>query len=335
MKKPILLAFLAAAIALAGAAGPLTLSAEIKRASFDLLDGVNVSIAVNNHTKKAVATTYSDSDTYDIRLLSPARKVVWAWSEVHKAAPVRKTLMFAPGRNVLIVHIWDGTTADGRAVAPGTYTIHANLSDDAYRPAVEIPVRFEAPIPIAAAKKLPLNAASTIAGTVRYTPTGAELTDAGDSIVLSRRIAMPAPAGIYVVRGYLTKVDGGLVFEVDRFARAYDNFIQSVGAWLTGDFGGAHISMHADSRGGTMQFDCAHAQFGTVTFKDSAHATATGTFTPEHGGPVRVGEILPSKPATFSFEQGAGGITVMIAGESGARTLALRKDAPPQLYRCL
>lgn len=226
MKKRIVLALFALGFTLAGAAGPLTLSAEVKRSSYDLLDGVNVTIAVQNHSKKPVATTYSDSDTYDIRLLSPARKVVWAWSGVHKPAPVRKALTFSPGRNVLIVHIWDGTTADGRSIAPGVYTLHANLSDDAYRPAVEIPVRFEAPIPIGAVKKLPLNSAATIAGTVRYTATGAELADAGDSIQLSRRIAMPAPAGTYVVRGFLTKVDGGLVFAVDRYARAYDNITE-------------------------------------------------------------------------------------------------------------
>lgn len=208
---------------LAGATGPITLSATLKRTSLDLLEGINITIAVDNHAKKIVTTTYSDADTYDIRILDAHRKTVWAWSDAHKAAPVRKTLTFSPGRNVLVVHIWDETLAGGRSIAPGVYSIHANLSDEQYRPTVEIPVRFAAPVPIAAALKLPADSAVTISGTLRVAGTGVEIADPSGALKLNRRIAMQAPQGQFIVRGYLTKANGETFFTVDRWARAYDN----------------------------------------------------------------------------------------------------------------
>lgn len=328
---------LVALCALPGAAGPLTVRAEVNRASFDLLDAVNVTISVQNHTKALVTTTYADSDTYDIRLLTPGRKVMWAWSDAHKATPVRRTLSFAPGRNVLVIHVWDGTLGDGRAIAPGDYTLHANLSDERYRPTVEIPIRFEAPVPVEAARKVPLNSEVTVSGTVRYTQTGAELADASGAIVLSRRIAMPAPQGTYVVRGFVTKSNDQTILTVERFARTYENVAVAGPTWLQGDFGGPHAAMHAQPQGGTMQFDCAHAAFGAVTYADATHAHAQGTFTREHGGPVRQGETLPSTPATFTFEHRLdGSVAVSVAPSPGpGATYVVRAGAVPQLFRCL
>ena len=331
-----LLILVVALCALPAATGPLTVRADVNRASFDLLDAVNVTITVQNHTKGLVTTTYADSDTYDIRLLTPARKVVWAWSDAHKPTPVRRTLSFAPGRNVLVIHVWDGTLGDGRAIAPGVYTLHANLSDDRYRPTVEIPVRFEAPVPVEAARKVPLNSEVTVSGTVRYTQTGAELADASGAIALSRRIAMPAPQGTYVVRGFVTKSNDQTILTVERFARTYENVAAAAGGWVQGDFGGPHASMHAGTQGGTLQFDCAHAQFGAVSYTDATHARAQGTFTREHGGPVRQGETLPSVPAAFAFERrldGSIGVSVTVPQQSAA-AYVLRAGATPQLFRC-
>ena len=65
-------------------------------------------------------------------------------------------------------------------------------------------------------------------------------------------------------------------------------------------WGGRDISMEVTPQGATSEFDCAH---GNVMEPIKANAkgefTARGTYTPEHGGPIRRDNPPRDLPATY------------------------------------
>ena len=325
--------------AAAGASSPLSLRIETKRASLDLLDPVPIVISVINSSKAPVTAHFSSAQTYDIRVASVQGAELWRWSATHMSAQVLRTERFAPGKTTLATYIWGGTLDDGRSLAAGAYTLRVSLTDGTYHPSIEIPLRFDTPLPVRGALQLPLNAAATIAGTLRAKGNGFELVDSSGAIQLSKRIAGLNPEGTFIVRGYLTRENGDILLTVDRWARAFDNVARSSPLqWLQGAFGGRHASMTVSGTQGSLQFDCGHATFAALTPLDDLHASATGAFVREHGGPVRAGEILPSEPARFVFARTSGGgvvVTVTALNGHGIGTYALLKGAPPQLFRCL
>ncbi|GAC1392185.1 MAG: hypothetical protein NVSMB31_10070 [Vulcanimicrobiaceae bacterium] len=334
MKRLLILCSLV--LALTGATAPLTLHADVKRTSLDLLDPVGIAIVVTNPGKQPVTAHFPTADTYDIAV-SSGGKELWRWSAAHVSAQVLRTLTFPPGKTTVVVHYWD-EVVDGRSLPAGNYTARVSLVDGKYRPSTEIALRFAVPLPIAAARKLPLNSATTISGTLRTKGTLMELVDATGSIGLSKRISMQDPTGRFVVRGYLVKENNELSLSVDRWARAFDNVVSAdVPDWLQGNFGGAHIALALAAREGTLQFDCAHATVNSLRAVDDTHATALGDYTREHGGPVRAGEVLPSAPVRYQFERHGETVSLAIQTMAGAPLSAftIKKGAAPQLFRCL
>jgi|GEM_PF-4751994 len=84
-------------------------------------------------------------------------------------------------------------------------------------------VAFALPTPVHGALELALNSAVTVSGTLKPLGTRVQLVDASGAIGLSKRIAMSAPNGTFVVRGYLTRQNGEVFLNVDRWARTLDN----------------------------------------------------------------------------------------------------------------
>ena len=105
---------------------------------------------------------------------------------------------------------------------------------------------------------------------------------------------------------------------------------------LAGDWAGPHVALHLAPNGGTLDYDCAHGTIGPVLIGAGGRFVAEGTHTPEHGGPAREGEILPTYPAHY------GGIVsgdrMMLDGrtETGVQLgpFELRRGAEPMLTRC-
>ena len=210
-------------LALCGANGPLTLKVDVKRTSLDLLDPVSVSIAINNSAKGLITAHFPNSDTYDLRLTNSKGTEVWDLIATHKAVPVKRTLGFTPGRTVLAVQLFDSQLPDRRSLAAGTYQLRVSLLDDKYAPSITLPVHFAEPTPISALQRLPLNSAVTVAGALKPNGTLMDITDETGSIKLTKRIGGGFPTGTFIVRGYINKENGELVFTVDHFARAIDN----------------------------------------------------------------------------------------------------------------
>ncbi|MDQ6929469.1 MAG: BsuPI-related putative proteinase inhibitor [Candidatus Eremiobacteraeota bacterium] len=207
--------------ALLGASGPLAVRVDVQRASLDLLDPVSFVISVINSSARPVVAEFPTAALYDIAV-TKGRQDVWRWSNGHVCAQVRHPYTFAPGRTLLGTYVWDGLAA-ARSLGAGDYRATIYLGDERYHPRADVPLRFALPLPIAALAKLPPNAEVTIAGTLHPEDTALDLVDPSGAVRLSRRIAMQAPGGTFVVRGFLTKASGESLLSIDRWARAFDN----------------------------------------------------------------------------------------------------------------
>ena len=95
--------------------------------------------------------------------------------------------------------------------------------------------------------------------------------------------------------------------------------------------------MTLDSSGGRIEYDCAGGTIGAVVPGPDGRFVADGTHTPEHGGPMREGEVLPTYKARFQGEVRGDRMTLNGRIENGVTLgpFALRHGAEPQIFRCL
>jgi hypothetical protein len=196
----------------------LTLSVQLQRGSYDLLDDVNVEVAAHNSAKAPVTVKFAKPAEYRVEVLHDGR-VVWHSADIEPpdvTFPVHERT-FLPGPTVLVIYAWNDLTADGLAIAPGSYTIRAQLLGRGVEPQAQTTAQFIAPIPISAVTKLRAGDVVTIAGHVDASLQ--TLHDATGSMKLSRRL-LGAGNALVVVRGYLTTLPGDTnVFSVVRWAR--------------------------------------------------------------------------------------------------------------------
>jgi hypothetical protein len=108
-------------------------------------------------------------------------------------------------------------------------------------------------------------------------------------------------------------------------------------AVATGAWGGEHIVLKVSEKGADVEFDCAHGQVTQpITLDKRGDFDAAGTFTPEHGGPVRRDENTPSASARYSGH--VDGDTMSLTVTLGKETVgiyALIRGSRPRLTKCL
>jgi hypothetical protein len=69
----------------------------------------------------------------------------------------------------------------------------------------------------------------------------------------------------------------------------------------TGTWGEEHITLEVSEKGAEVDFDCAHGQVPQpITLDKNGDFDVAGTFTHEHGGPVRRDENPADVPARYS-----------------------------------
>jgi hypothetical protein len=69
----------------------------------------------------------------------------------------------------------------------------------------------------------------------------------------------------------------------------------------TGVWGGDHVAMKVTDAATHLELDCAHGDIlAAITVDARGLFDVAGTFVREHGGPVREGEVLDSRPAKYS-----------------------------------
>ena len=110
--------------------------------------------------------------------------------------------------------------------------------------------------------------------------------------------------------------------------------IIALGLW-----GGSHVSMDVTSAGARVEYDCAEGVIEEPLRPDAdGRFTATGVHTPGHGGPIRIGEILPALPARYDGRVGGEQMSLLVTlTETGVvlGPFELRRGSSGLLVRCL
>lgn len=114
--------------------------------------------------------------------------------------------------------------------------------------------------------------------------------------------------------------------------------VEAKPAYLVGVWGGPHAGASFNGGLGDVQFDCASGSIDTQVFpaKDGSFQ-AKGSYREGTPGPVRVGQIFRSQPATYSGTVLDGVMTLNVELEDGSTVgpFTLAMGAHPQVTRCL
>jgi hypothetical protein len=211
----------AAPTARAAREAPIVAEVTLQRDAADLLAPFVVAIALNNTTGGVVRLEFPTADLFRIDVLRDDTPV-WSSLSQHKPIPVNRQLDVPPGRTKLASMTIDGTTDDRRSYAPGKYTVRVAMLGTSFGMVVDKPIEFAAPLPIDEALRAKPGSVLTIAGVQSALGGVVSLNDASGSVHLSRSLGLH-PTGTYVVRGFLDASGDDRIFDVGRFAPAFDN----------------------------------------------------------------------------------------------------------------
>lgn len=197
-------------------AAALSLTLQLERTSFDLLDPVSIEVVAHNATAKPVPVVFPKPIEYEISIL---KNDVTIWTSP-TAQPLGATIpahtrVVVPGSPVLAIYIWNAVANDGSAPAPGDYLVKARLLGATLQPEASLKVHFISPVPVSALAKLNIGDEVTIAGTLDETK--GLLTDATGTIPLMKHL--PGATGVVAIRGYIAqRPDHTRAFFIKRWA---------------------------------------------------------------------------------------------------------------------
>jgi hypothetical protein len=103
-----------------------------------------------------------------------------------------------------------------------------------------------------------------------------------------------------------------------------------------GTWGGEHIILEVSDKGAEAEFDCARGQITQpIALDQRGHFDVTGTFTPEHGGPIRRDEETTPAPVRYSGHVTGDTMELTIArGEEKIGAYTLTRGSHPMLRKC-
>ncbi len=101
-------------------------------------------------------------------------------------------------------------------------------------------------------------------------------------------------------------------------------------------WGGQGIQMTVTDAGADLDFDCASGQITEPLALDAqGHFDVRGTFSAEHGGPVRPDEVDAGRAARYTGQVQDKTMTLTItAGEEKIGTYTLTRDRRAKLVKC-
>jgi hypothetical protein len=108
-------------------------------------------------------------------------------------------------------------------------------------------------------------------------------------------------------------------------------------AIATGAWGGEHVVLKVSEKGADVEFDCAHGQVTQpIALDKHGDFDVAGTFTPEHGGPVRRDENTPSASARYSGHVDGDTMSLSVTlGKEKVGIYTLIRGSHPRLTKCL
>jgi hypothetical protein len=108
-------------------------------------------------------------------------------------------------------------------------------------------------------------------------------------------------------------------------------------ALAEGDWGGPHIQMTVGPQGATIELDCAHGAITEpIVVGRNGRFRVSGTYSPEHGGPVRE-EDETGRPAVYTGRLEGESLRLGIAYEGGedVGTFELVHGRTGRITKCL
>jgi hypothetical protein len=107
----------------------------------------------------------------------------------------------------------------------------------------------------------------------------------------------------------------------------------------SGPWGGAHVALEVTADGGRIEYDCAHGALDQpLVLDEHDRFDVIGSHTLEHGGPIRDGEPLLSRPARYigRIDDGRMTLTVTLTdtGES-IGSFTLTQGETGRVLKCL
>ena len=108
------------------------------------------------------------------------------------------------------------------------------------------------------------------------------------------------------------------------------------GGVASGSWGGEHIVLEVSEKGAEAEFDCAHGQTTQpITIDKNGDFDVEGTFTAEHGGPVRRDENPPIASARYSGHVEGDNMSLTVTvGEEKVGSFRLARGSVPNLTKC-
>jgi hypothetical protein len=201
--------------------GPIVAEVTLQRDAPELLAPFVVAIALNNTAGHNVRLEFPTADLFRIDVIRDDSPV-WSSLTGHKPIPVNRQVDVPPGRTKLASMTIDGTTDDRRCYAPGKYIVRVAMLGTSFGMVVDKEVTFAPPSPVDDALRAKPGTVLTIAGDQTALGGIVSLHDASGSVRLSRSLGLH-PTGTYVVRGFLDASGDDRIFDVGRFAPAFDN----------------------------------------------------------------------------------------------------------------
>lgn len=112
------------------------------------------------------------------------------------------------------------------------------------------------------------------------------------------------------------------------------------GPLSTGTWGGTGIALTVADKGASVELDCAHGTIdGDLVANASGAFDIAGTYTYEHGGPIREDEPPDQHPARYLGElTSPDDLTLSIRVTDRDQTIgpfSLRRGAQPRVFKCL
>ena len=106
----------------------------------------------------------------------------------------------------------------------------------------------------------------------------------------------------------------------------------------TGSWGGEHISLEVAEQGARIEYDCAHGSIDEKMVLDGdGRFNSTGSYTREHGGPIRRDEIPDTHPARYDGQIKNGTMTLKVTETDTSEivgTFTLVYGQKPQIMKC-
>jgi len=101
-------------------------------------------------------------------------------------------------------------------------------------------------------------------------------------------------------------------------------------------WGGEHVEMQLTKGGAQLEFDCAKGTITEPLSPDSlGRFRAKGTFTAEHGGPVRQGEVSQAVEATYAGDIKDNAMTLqLIVDDRELARFILKRGEHGKLRKC-